>query len=234
MKGIYKFQNKVNNKVYIGQSVNIEKRYGEHFHDHQNPNYKGYDTKFYRALRKYGIDNFSFEIVESNPTDLNEAERRWVAYYNSYDDGYNSNKGGESVTEKGELHPNAKLNNQQVKEIKRLLKETKTTQKDIGKMFDISSATITQINRGVKWNDVNETYPLRGLHQKPKGSEGVKSIFSEVEVMEIRNRYVNESGTTIYKDYQDKCSYTTFERILIGKTYTDLPIYKKKEKVWIN
>ena len=66
MIGIYKFRNKINNKVYIGQSVCLEKRYLEHYHNHANPNLKDYKTKFYKALRKYGFDNFDYEIIESN------------------------------------------------------------------------------------------------------------------------------------------------------------------------
>lgn len=37
----------------------------------------------------------------------------------------------------------------------------------------------------------------------------------------------------IYKDYFNICSYTTFERLLIGKTYNEIPIYKKSKKEWI-
>ena len=64
MQGIYKFTCKINNKVYIGQSVNIENRFKSHLNNYNNKNLKDYNTKFYRALRKYGISNFSFEIVE--------------------------------------------------------------------------------------------------------------------------------------------------------------------------
>ena len=37
-----------------------------------------------------------------------------------------------------------------------------------------------------------------------------------------------------YKDYEGKCSYNTLQQILWGRTYKHLPIYKKKEKKWIN
>lgn len=58
MIGIYKFTNKINGKSYIGQSINLEKRKKEHEHNCFNPNYCNYGSKFYRALRKYGLENF--------------------------------------------------------------------------------------------------------------------------------------------------------------------------------
>ena len=60
MIGIYKFTNKINNKTYIGQSKSIETRYKRHLYDAN----KGSKTIFHRALIKYGIENFTFEIIE--------------------------------------------------------------------------------------------------------------------------------------------------------------------------
>ena len=63
MTGIYKITNLINNKIYIGQSVDIKKRWATH---KRQAFIKGkeYDKYLYRAIRKYGIDNFSFEIIE--------------------------------------------------------------------------------------------------------------------------------------------------------------------------
>ena len=61
MIGIYCFTNNINGKKYIGQSVNIQQRFREHKSKYQNKNNK---TKFYYALRKYGFENFSFDIIE--------------------------------------------------------------------------------------------------------------------------------------------------------------------------
>ena len=93
MIGIYKFTNKLNGKIYIGQSVDIEHRRKEHLR------YKdgGY---FHRSLMKYGNDNFDFEILEEcDIMQLNERERYWISYYNSNnrDKGYNCTEGGEGA-----------------------------------------------------------------------------------------------------------------------------------------
>ena len=64
MTGIYKITNTVNNKVYIGQSTNIEKRFGEHKRNAFNPKTHTYYYPLYCAIRKYCIDNFAFEVLE--------------------------------------------------------------------------------------------------------------------------------------------------------------------------
>lgn len=59
MIGIYKITNTVNNKKYIGQSVNITDRWREHRKRANN------GTEYlYQAMRRYGIQNFIFEVVE--------------------------------------------------------------------------------------------------------------------------------------------------------------------------
>lgn len=57
-----------------------------------------YNRPLYRAIRKYGIENFDFVIIElCKPEDLNDKEIYWIKYYNSYEDvnkGYNLTPGG--------------------------------------------------------------------------------------------------------------------------------------------
>jgi len=234
--GIYKFTCKSNGKVYVGQSVNVENRYKGHFNNHDNENLKDYQTKFYRALRKHRFENFTFEIIESleDSSDLDEREIYWVNFYNSYANGYNSNRGGFRVTERNEDHPNAKLTNEQVLEIKEKLKNTKITQYELASLYNITQSEISNINTGKKWSNLGDyDYMIRKEEARNTGSSNPASVFSDEDVVNIRNRYVKESGRKIYEDYKHRCSYTSLERILLGKTYTYLPIYKKSEKTWI-
>ena len=97
MTGIYKITNKANGMCYIGQSVNIEKRWRKHKSAYGNPNAHEYDYYLYRAMRKYGIDNFDFEVIEECSSDLlNDKEKYWIEKYDSYRNGYNQTAGGES------------------------------------------------------------------------------------------------------------------------------------------
>ena len=72
------------------------------------------------------------------------------------------------------------------------------------------------------------------IYQNSKGSQGAAAAFTDEEVINIRHRYVNESAKQIYQDYKNRVSYQTFQAMLWGRSYKNLPIYKKKEKKWIN
>lgn len=81
--GIYKILNKINNKCYIGQSIHIEQRWKEHLRGKGN-------KPLLQDIQQYGIENFSFEIIElCEQKELDEREKYWINYYNSDETGYN-------------------------------------------------------------------------------------------------------------------------------------------------
>lgn len=80
--GIYKIKNVIDGKIYIGQSVNVQRR----LKVHKNRLTKGSHENNYlqNAVIKYGIDNFTFEIIEFCKLDLlDEKERFYISFYNS-------------------------------------------------------------------------------------------------------------------------------------------------------
>ena len=91
--GIYKITNQVTKECYIGQSVDISKRWKDHAKCGL-----GIDTpagnKLYKAMQIYGIWNFSWEVLEQCSKDLlDEKEKYYIDLYDSYNYGYNSNTG---------------------------------------------------------------------------------------------------------------------------------------------
>ncbi|WP_286077744.1 GIY-YIG nuclease family protein [Thomasclavelia cocleata] len=94
---IYKITNKINSKCYIGQTSKFyKKRWNEHKNAAFNKFKISYNYPLYKAFRKYGIDNFKFEVIEKCEIQkLNEREIYWISYYNSYKEGYNQDLGGE-------------------------------------------------------------------------------------------------------------------------------------------
>ena len=121
---IYKITNHVNNKLYIGQTTeSLERRWLRH---QKNSICKqSLDTKFSRAIRKYGVDNFTIEEIErlENCTrkQLTERERFWVIKLNTIETGYNVqdpivSSGGNTYAGKSES---------EMAEIKEKLRQTK-------------------------------------------------------------------------------------------------------------
>ena len=96
MAYIYIITNKINNKQYIGQTVNkITKRFSQHKHASYNLNHKDANTPLHQAIRKYGIENFDIEkLEECSQEELNEREIYWIKKLNTYNNGYNASLGG--------------------------------------------------------------------------------------------------------------------------------------------
>lgn len=106
MIGIYKIINLNNNKVYIGRSNNIERRWKDHLRYSNNPSSREYHSPLHRAIRKYGIDSFKLEILEETLLeDLNSKEQYWIEHFQSHlsDKGYNLTLGGQGKLGKGKL-----------------------------------------------------------------------------------------------------------------------------------
>ena len=83
---IYCYTNKINGKKYIGQTINPEQRYKAHKSSYQNPNDREYNSVLHNAFRKYGFDNFTYEILVKDIDDfekLNELEIYFIKKYNS-------------------------------------------------------------------------------------------------------------------------------------------------------
>lgn len=98
---IYKITNKINNKIYIGQTIEYEERVRHHKQTAFRKNSKERNRPLYKAIRKYGLESFSFEIIDTAQSleELNEKEIYYIAFYDSCVDngkGYNLDKGGKN------------------------------------------------------------------------------------------------------------------------------------------
>ncbi len=103
MAYIYKIVNRVNGKVYIGQTTDtIEHRFQDHIAESLRERSK--NRPLYRAFAKYGLENFYIEQVETLSPDtelLQQREIFWIAHYKSFcgdhdSCGYNATRGGDS------------------------------------------------------------------------------------------------------------------------------------------
>ena len=98
--GIYKIENKLNQKVYIGQSKDIRRRFYYH------ANGTGCNPHLYRSFQKYGLENFTFEILKET-YDLDYWEKLLIAIYKANDPqyGYNIESGGKRGTSNSTRKP---------------------------------------------------------------------------------------------------------------------------------
>lgn len=92
---IYLITNLINNKKYVGKTTqDIEKRWKEHIKDSKKERCE--IRPLYRAIRKYGKDNFKIEELEKCNTEaLSDREQYWINKLNTYTDGYNATLGGD-------------------------------------------------------------------------------------------------------------------------------------------
>lgn len=92
---IYKIVNKINGKIYIGQTT---EKLNHRFNRHMGYQKDNKDTKFYRAVKKYGKSNFYIELIEEVKTleELNIREEYWIRKLDTVENGYNNYYGGYS------------------------------------------------------------------------------------------------------------------------------------------
>lgn len=95
---IYKITCKTTHKIYIGKSEStVLDRWKGHCRAAFLPSHGDYDFPFHRAIRKYGIEDFIIETIDesNNSEELKQKEIYWIEFYDSYNKGYNSTRGGD-------------------------------------------------------------------------------------------------------------------------------------------
>lgn len=160
-KAIYKITNMINNKIYIGQSIDPNHRFISHC---SRANNDSDNSPIHTAIKKYGKENFVLDIIEWTE-DYNNRERYWIQKLNSLSPfGYNVAKGGEEPPHKyGEQHHKSIITEEQVNIIINELKKGELTEPQIGKLFNppFNQTLINNINWGITHKRNNETYPIR-------------------------------------------------------------------------
>lgn len=218
---IYKIQNKQNGKVYIGQTrMSFETRLYNKFCGHfENAFIKNYDTALCNALRKYGKEGFTYEVIEERSSnsfkDKNEMqswldirEKYWISYYDStnINKGYNRTIGGSTknyFTEETKLKISINTKKAMAnKEIRQKLSEAKK-----GK---------SPANKGRRASE----------QLKHKISEATKKAFQRKEVAANHKNAINNPETqrkmreTKLKNGTNRHSKEHCKNISIGKTGT--------------
>lgn len=155
--GIYKITNLSNQNAYIGQGIDIHRRWRNEKSRAFDSNSTEYNKTLSKAIRKYGIDNFSFEIIEEcDVSQLDEKEQYYIKYYDTYYNGYNDTLGG-----KGASNVCIKLSKEDIVQIYNLLQNSNISQKEIAKQFNVGQDIISTINHGKSRRLDGFIFPLR-------------------------------------------------------------------------
>lgn len=242
MIGIYKFENKINHHIYIGQSVNIQNRYKMHLWAAFSEKAKDYNTQFHQALRKYGIDNFDFEVIaELTPEEytregLNTLERYFIKHYNSFHDGYNATEGGDCVgnnVHKGSSNGRALLNEEDVRYIRECYNAHVPFREVYAEYKDkISKRGLQKVWWFDTWKDIYPEYHTE--ENKYWHSHNAKANDSEIasknqrkftpeQVITMRKEYDN--GATpkqIWLKYAPEVAWSTIYNIVTRQSYQDI------------
>lgn len=177
---IYKITNKINGKVYIGQTIqSLKDRWYRHCAK-KNLSDNEMNMHIKRAILKYGKENFTIEILEEcNSTLLNERERFYISYFNSYQDGYNSTLGGQDGAKP------LQTSNEIQKEVVELYK-CGFSLRTIGKEYNIDKTTVKGIL--IKYNIPLNTTRTYKLSQEDR-EEIISKINNGISRTQIMEEY---------------------------------------------
>lgn len=226
---IYKIYCLCTEKTYIGQTVQHPpiKRWIDHY---KQINQATNELYLYRAFRRWGVENFTFQILEENIDikELNEKEQRWIKKYRSDNPeyGYNLTKGG-TFTVKSVI--DEEIAKAIINDIKT---RTDMTFVELASLYGVSRDIISDINCGETWYFNNEQYPIRD-------NSTLKNLLSHKDVYDIYELLRRKvSLTDIARQYS--VSVTNISNINKGKIYSFLsqhqyPIYKPvNSKKWLD
>ena len=232
MIGIYKITNKINGKIYIGQSIHIEKRWKEHRRHYKLLRNKG--KVLYQAFDKYGIDNFQFEVLEECvASELDEKEKLYITKLNSLvgkgeETGYNVLEGGGGGKLCGSKNPLSKMNEEDVYLIREMyLKGVMRKEAFTPYSNKISINTFADIWNGKTWKDVHyDVYTEETKRAQKSNFSREKSIEKNRKVRKedvIKIRDLKNSGlsrTEVFNLFSDKIGINTFNDIWYNKTFS--------------
>lgn len=154
-KAIYKITNKINHKIYIGQSYNPIQRFHQHIHYSSN-------SLIHQAIVKYGEENFDFEIIGWFE-DWKDKEKYYISFYRSLAPyGYNIHEGGNDPPHNsGELNNYASITNETARRIQEQALDWSIPRRTIIKSNHITQDIFRHINEGDAWYRKDLSYPLR-------------------------------------------------------------------------
>lgn len=224
--------NLVNSKVYIGQSVNIYKRWRQHISAHKTGK-----SIIYQAMRKYGVNNFKLYILRELPREkLDEFEVCYINYFQSSEReyGYNILLGGQGKRSAGEnRNYKTKLSVEDVRNI-RISYGNIENKSDVYKKYKnkISFGGFSDIWNGKTWSHVcmdvytqenKEAHKNKNYKKAAENARIFSSKISDEEILLIRNKK-NEGKLSKKEVYElfPHINKSAYDKIWNGTTFKNI------------
>ena len=210
---IYSFTNTINNKMYIGQSINVERRIHEHLKCREINRY----SLLIKALIKYGIKSFDIKIIDTaiNIDELNSKEKQYILQYKSNDKklGYNIESGGNNAIPTIETLEKMSRSHQGIKQTdswinKRVAKAGTENAKKYGRRKTEEEKLILSVNSPKFWLGKTRDDETRRKISKTKKERGLSSLQKEIickKVFKIdlkTNKIITYESTGIASNFE--------------------------------
>ena len=197
MGSIYKITNTINGKSYIGRCrSNVKKRYNAHIRGDGNKPLK-------EAINEYGIENFTFEILNDGISDefLADYEEAAITKYNTFKNGYNATPHG-GAGAYGENHHY--FGKPRSEEEKRKISESAKVSPLVAKVQKMATDAAAKANRGQK-RSPETRQKLSISHHKPDYTEMhdfflslPPDMYYSLKVRLLREQFPDVSNSTVY------------------------------------
>lgn len=222
---IYCFTNKINNKKYIGQTINPNQRYNAHKSNYQNSNNQEYNSLLHRAFRKYGFENFDYEILSKDIDDielLNQLEIFYIKKFNTKaPNGYNVESGGKNAPKpktlehkKKEIWSQAKLTEEEVIELRKAYKAKKSPTEIYNKKYKdrLHYNSFLNIWSGRRYGLIMPEVFEKGRHTKLT-ADIVKKIRKDKEILNLSYQKLADKYGISKSTVADIINYRTWKDV---------------------
>lgn len=199
MEYIYKIENLINHKVYVGLTNNPSRRKTRHFYDlskgqHDNPHLQ-------KAYDKYGLENFKFEVIQEyncSEDEIKQYEKYWIKELKAYGEGYNCNPGGDLSYNPG------KLSKEEVFQILSVTDKMQQQGAKLAKIYGVSIKVISNVNTRKSYARYYDEYQNLPQDEKERLFVIMNSIYHfKKEINKSRRLFSREQVYMIYihRDY---------------------------------
>ncbi len=213
--GIYILKFKGTDKVYIGMSDNIERRWSGHKYSLT----KGKcSEKLLQAFTTYGEPTLEI-LCECSKSELDSLEKEAIQIYDSITNGFNSRDGGAvgaGISISGEGNGRSKYTNEQIEECFKLLCTTDMTHKEISEQTKVSAQAISHISCGSGHKWLATKYPVEH-HNLINRNRPAHKQFNITSILDTTNN--TEHQVSSYKEIQELtgCAYSSAVSLVSGQ-----------------